>query len=148
MKHQTPQEVAAAAEVYPTPQKPRMSQRERIERWAALLESHGGPLNALRQIEYLSPAARRDYRDVNTPLTIAFKDQVLRDEGLKSDGLGDAMDFFGMNDFESHRLLCDCHYLGRMTGRAVAKSLRRYVARKETGATVRQAIWRLFGFAA
>ncbi|MCT8999478.1 hypothetical protein [Chelativorans intermedius] len=145
MKHHSAQEIAAAATLYPSPQEPRMSRRQRIERWAALLESHSGTLNALRQIEYLSPADRRAYRAPNTPLTIAFNDPVLREEGLKSDGLGDAMTFFEMNDSDAHRLLCDCRYLGRMTGTAVAERLRRYAASGERRAKLRQAIRRFFG---
>ncbi|WP_274427043.1 hypothetical protein [Chelativorans sp. YIM 93263] len=148
MKHQSPQEIAAIATAYPAPEQQKMSQRERIERWAALLDAHGGPLNALREIEYLTPADRRAYRDSNTPLTIAYEDQTLRDEGLKSDGLGDASDFFGINDSDAHRLLCDCHYLGRMTGPVVASALRRYIARKEARAGWRYAVRRFFGFAA
>lgn len=147
MKHQSPQEIAATASTYTTPDQPRMSHRERLDRWAALLENHGGSLNALRQIEYLAPDERRAYRAPNTPLTIAYNDKVLREEGLKSDGLGDAMAFFDMSDADAHRLLCDCRYLGRMTGRAVARNLRRYTARKEARGTIMQAIGRFFGFA-
>ncbi|MFC6487301.1 hypothetical protein [Nitratireductor sp. GCM10026969] len=143
MKHQTRQEMEAAVTTCPIPS--HMSQHERVERWAALLEMHGGFLNPLMQIEYLSPQERRAYRGTNTPLTVAFSDPVLREQGLKSDGLGDAMDFFGMSDSDAHRLLCDCRYFGRMTGGAVADRLRRYAARKRSRANFKQAIWRFFG---
>lgn len=147
MKHQSRQEIAAAVTDCPIPQTSRMSRHERLERWAELLEGHGGHLNPLMQIEYLPPEERRAYRGINTPLTVAYSDKVLREEGLKSDGLGDAMDFFGMSDAEAHRLLCDCRYLGKMTGAAVAERLRRHAASKQSRANMKRAIWRFFGFA-
>jgi hypothetical protein len=148
MRHQSPMELKTVATLYSPTERPRMSRQERIERWAELLEAHGGPLNALREIEYLSATRRRAYRDVETPLAIAFADQVLREEGLKSDRLGDALDFFGMDDRDAHNLLCDCVYLGSMTGKAVAKRVRRHLAREAgTRPTVMQSIGRFFGFA-
>lgn len=147
MKHQNPQELAAAATTYPQPPQPRMSRRERVERWAEVLERHQGPVNALRQVEYLPPQERRAYRGVNTPLTVAFNDPVLREEGLASDRLGDAMDFFQLSDSEAHALLCDCRYHGRMTGGGLAHRLRRHAQASERRARMWQAIGRFFGFA-
>ncbi len=147
MKHQSPQEITATATMFMRPQGPKMSRRERIEHWAAILERHGGPLNALREIEYLPANERRAAGGCNTPLTIAFNDPVLREEGLKGDRLGDAMEFFGLNDGEAHRLLCDCHYLGNMTGKLVAKRLRRHMEIAESRSRMRHMIGRIFGFA-
>jgi hypothetical protein len=104
-----------------------LSRQARLRRWADALEGHG-PLNALSRIEYLAPERRRAYRDANTPLSVAFADPVLREAGLGSDRLGDAMDFFEMSDRDAHKLLCDCHYLGSMTGPKLAKRLRRHAA--------------------
>jgi len=145
MKHQSPQEIAAVATTFPLPRQPKMSRKERLEYWASILERHDGPLNALRQIEYLSPVERRAYRGANTPLTIAFSDPVLREEGLKSDRLGDTMEFFGLNDNDAHRLLCDCRYYGAMTGERVAERLRRHAQRQEFRTRVMNAIGRFFG---
>lgn len=147
MRHQSPRELAATATTYSQPLQQSMSRRERIERWAQVLDRHEGPLNALRQVEYLSPQERRAYRGVNTPLTVAFNDPVLREEGLASDRLGDAMDFFKLSDSEAHTLLCDCRYHGRMTGSGLAIRLRRYVDASERRARMWQAIGRFFGFA-
>ena len=33
-----------------------------------------------------------------------------------------------MSDEDAHRLLCDCHYMGSLTGRNLAARLRRYAA--------------------
>lgn len=147
MKHHSPQEIAASAAVYSTPVRPAMSRRERLERWADILERHGGPLNALRRIEYLSPQERRAYQGLNTPLTIAFSDPVLRDEGLRSERLGDVMDFFELSEGETHQLLCDCRYYGSMTGSEVARRMRIHAERKEFRTGLKRAIARFFGFA-
>ncbi|WEX07645.1 hypothetical protein [Chelativorans sp. AA-79] len=147
MKYQSPQELTATATTYTLPPQPRMSRRQRIERWAELLDQHEGALNALRRVEYLSPDERRAYRGANTPLTVAFSDPMLREEGLKSDRLGDTMDFFDMSDHDAHLLLCDCRYHGSMTGPVVARRLRQHADRKERRARVMRGISRFFGFA-
>jgi hypothetical protein len=59
-----------------------------------------------------------------TPLTVAYRDTVLREEGLTSDRLGDAMAFFALTERQSHRLLCHCHYYGGMTATGVAARVR------------------------
>jgi hypothetical protein len=134
MKHENPDTMKIAAEAVVSPDAPaRLARRERIERWAAALEKHRGPLAALRQIEYLSPEMRRAYRDANSPLTVAYQDPVLRDDGLDSDRLGEVMDYFEMTNEDAHRLLCDCHYHGTMTGSGLAARLRHFANRSERG---------------
>ena len=133
MKHQNPHEMPVTDLVPSLEGIITMSRRERLTRWADALEAHGGPLNALREIEYLSPDERRAYQGSNTPLSIAFGDTTLRQEGLASDRLGDAMDFFDMSDEDAHRLLCDCHYMGSMTGPRIANRIRHYADRGSAG---------------
>jgi hypothetical protein len=143
MKHQNPNEMIPNAEAFMSHGVgAKLSRRERLARWANVLEAQG-PLNALMRIEYLSPAERRAYRGVDTPLTVAFNDPVLREAGLGSDGLGDAMDFFGLSDREAHHLLCDCHYLGGMTGSGLAHRLRRHAGQEQSSLWSR--IRNLFG---
>lgn len=103
----------------------KLSRSERLNRWAELLEALAGrPLRALEDVEYVSPAVRRELRKDDSPLAIAFDDPILRADGLKSDRLGDAMDYFGLSDRQAHWLLCDCHYGGRMTASEVAARVR------------------------
>jgi len=101
-----------------------MSRRERLERWATDLERYDGRLKPLMRIEYLPEQERRMLRGDDTPLAVAYKDPVLREEGLASDRLGDAMTFFELTEHEAHHLLCDCHYYGSMTGTSVAARAR------------------------
>ena len=121
MKHQNMNELGEIAEVVPF--RTRMSRAERLERWATLLEHHAGKITALTRIEYLPPAERLQARADSSPLAIAFKDPVLREEGLAGDRLGDAMEFFELTDRQAHRLFCDCHYYGTMTGSGLASRL-------------------------
>jgi hypothetical protein len=133
MKHQNPHELLASEVVSSPSWIAGMSRRERLMRWADVLEAHRESLNALREIEYLSPEERRAYRAFNTPLTVAFDDPVLREEGLSGDSLGSAMDFFEMTDEDAHRLLCDCHYMGSMTGSGLASRIRHYAVHPAGG---------------
>jgi hypothetical protein len=102
----------------------KLSRRERIERWASLLEQHQGRLAAFAGTEYLSYEARRTLRLDNSPLALAFGDPILRNDGLSSDTLGEGTAYFGLSERKAHRLLCDCHYSGTMTGKGVASRLR------------------------
>lgn len=103
----------------------RLSRAERLARWADLLDAQSTrPLRALEDVEYVSPAARRELRKEDSPLALAFADSVLRADGLAGDRQGDAMDYFGLSDRQAHWLLCDCHYGGRMTAGEVATRIR------------------------
>lgn len=126
MKYQDPHQLPAADLVPSLDGIVALTRHERLMRWADGLESHRESLTALREIEYLSPEERRAYRGANTPLTVAFGDPVLREAGLKDDSLGSAMDFFEMTDDDAHRLLCDCNYMGSMTGAGLANRVRHY----------------------
>ena len=121
MEHRTLDEIKRTALTAPfETSTTKMTRRERLGRWAMLLERHGGPLMPLMRVEYLPERARKMLRGDDTPLTVAYKDPILRAEGLKSDRLGDGMAFFELTDQEAHHLLCDCHYCGTMSGENVA----------------------------
>ena len=146
MKHQIPEEVMSTAELLPLLGRPaELSAGERLELWAKALERHGGPLCALRRLEHLSIDELRAYRGDNTPLTVAFKDPALRAAGLPGDSLGDMMDFFDLSDRDAHWLLCDCHYVGTMTGDGLAKRLRHHARWAQFHAGVWQTFRRLLG---
>ena len=124
MKYARVDELGSKAAILPDVKK--LSRRERIERWASLLEQHQGLLVAFFRVEYLSCEARRRVRGDNSPLALAFRDPILRDDGLPSDTLGDGMAYFGLSERKAHRLLCDCYYSGTMTGQRVASRLRSF----------------------
>ena len=125
MKYEPVDEIGSKAAIFPAGKTARkLSRRERIERWATLLEEHSGRLMPFVRTEYLSQTARKALRVDNSPLALAFGDPILRDDGLPSDTLGDGMTYFGLSQQKAHRLLCDCHYSGAMTGKLVASRLR------------------------
>ena len=123
MKHQSIAELTHIADVQPT--RPVMSRCDRLERWAELLEREPQrQLRSLEGIEYGTEEQRRASRDSNSPLAVAFADPVLREEGLKSDRLGDALDFFDMSHNEAHRVLCSCMHGRTMRADDVARRVR------------------------
>lgn len=125
MKHQNIDELGAVAEIVPFETATKLSRRARLERWADVLDENPGKLNALTRIEYLKRAEWPQARADNSPLEVAFKDPVLRRDGLAGDRLGDALAYFEISDRQAHRLFCDCHYSGSMTGTGLAVRLRR-----------------------
>lgn len=125
MKHEHLDELRLRAEVLPSSTEVRkLSRRERIERWATLLEQHQGRLLPFIRTEYLSYHERRALRGDDSPLAVAFRDPLLRADGLTGDTLGEGLAYFGLSEQKAHRLLCDCHYAGTMTGMNVATRLR------------------------
>jgi hypothetical protein len=102
-----------------------MTRDQRIARWADLLDAAGSiPLRALRGVEFRREPERRRLRRDNSPIAVAFADPALRADGLAGDTLWDAQRYFGLTKREAHGLLCDCHYLGEMTGHSAAKRVR------------------------
>jgi hypothetical protein len=131
MEYKTVEQLTRVAEIraeqIPTPV---MSQSERLERWAALLEEQPDRrLNTLHGTEYESVAARGALRCTNSPISVAFDDPVLRAVGLKDDTYGEAMRFFGISDRELHEVLCYCHYGAVMLAESGAQAIRRVIAR-------------------
>ncbi|MFZ5790999.1 MAG: hypothetical protein ACOY3L_09895 [Pseudomonadota bacterium] len=128
MEHKTLNAIRSIAGVIPFASQ-RMTRREKLERWATVLERHTGKLRPLIRVEFLAARERMQLRGDDTPLAVAYGDPVLREEGLASDRLGDAMSFFELTQQEAHCLLCDCHYNGTMTTDVVAARLRSLAAR-------------------
>lgn len=110
-----------------------LNRKDRLRRWASLLEAHHGPMRALQRIEYLSIDDRHALRDEVSPIAVAYADPVLRAAGLRGDRLGDAIDFFGLTEDQAHHLLCDCHYHGAMTTQNVSTRLRAIADRRTIG---------------
>ncbi len=109
MEHKPFTEVSRVADVRSVSPKRPITRRERLERWAEVLEREPTrELNSLEEIEWKSKAERRAIRADGSALTVAFEDPVLRAEGLASDRLGDASDFFGLSKSNAHFALCSC----------------------------------------
>jgi hypothetical protein len=124
MKHQ-PIETIGAVAALTLVDAPVLSKRERLERWAELLERDPHRrLKALARVEFVPGRDRDGMRDDDTPISVAFADPVFRAAGLEGDTFGDARKFFELSWENAHELLCDCHYYGRMDGETVAGRVR------------------------
>ena len=131
MEHQTFEQLRGVADLHPAEPRP-TTRRERLDRWAALLEAQAGTrLNALPEIEFRSRAERVMLRSENSPLTVAFADPVLRLEGLSSDRLGDGMEFFSLTEREVHTLLCSCMGGASMDAREAGRRVRKLAGAAE-----------------
>lgn len=109
MEHRHVDQLRSVADVGADLPKSMLSRRERLERWAEVLEREPDrELSSLGEIEFQPVAARGSLRADRSPLAVAFADPVLRTQGLASDRLGDAMNFFEISEHQAHRLLCSC----------------------------------------
>lgn len=154
MKHRTLEEIRPVAQIVNQvlaigPDPARAIRRERLERLATLLENYNGPLRLLTRMEFLPERERMLLRDELSPLTVAYRDPLLRAQGLKSDRLGDAMTFFDLSSREAHYLLCDCHHdAGAVTRQMLAdrtRSVAQRMSAREAWHKLRTAvtsIWR------
>ena len=127
MKHQTVDKLKAVAEVeerYPTI----LSRTERLARWAARLESNPHRrLFTLRETEHQSTQVRDEMRGDDTPISIAFRDPVLRASGMASDTYGEALRFFELNDWQLHDVVCYCHFGETISAASAARQVRRII---------------------
>lgn len=146
MKHTTLEEITKIAEVAPIETKDRWSRRrERLERLATLLDEHKGGIRLFSMMEYAPAKQRVKMRLDNSPLFIAFQDPQFRKEGLKSDVLGDAIEFFDLSMREAHHMLCDCHYVGSITPGMVATRARALAQKTTLAERWQQLRHRLWG---
>lgn len=130
MEYKTAEQLARVAEVHvEEPQSSPMSQIERLERWAELLERQPDRhLGTLHGTEYEGDTTRDAMRCANSPISVAFEDPVLRADGLKDDTYGEAKKFFAISDRELHEALCYCHFGATMLAESAARAVRRIIA--------------------
>jgi hypothetical protein len=124
MKHVNLEDIQRVANVSAIPTRP-LTREERLARWAELLDRHAGErLATLHGTEYEPPAQRATMRAVDSPISIAHADPVLRDDGLRGDSYGDAMRYFELSDWQLHDIVCHCHFGGTMPAETAARRVR------------------------
>ena len=134
MEYKTLGQLAGEAEVSVEPvlASTPMTKRERLERWATLLERDPQrQLSSVEEIEYGTTAQQQAKRSDNSALSVAFADPVLRAHGLSSDRVGTAADFFELSHWEIHQLVCSCHYGRTMSAGTAAMRIRAMAKRAE-----------------
>jgi len=114
-----------SADLKPITRAPVLSRRERLDRWAELLETTPDRFVAtLEETEWKPAGERRALRADGSALTIAYADPVFRAAGLRSDTYGDAIDFFELSDMDAHIVLCSCHGGAVMRAEDAARRVR------------------------
>ena len=131
MRHQSLDKLHNKAVILPGWLKARpMPKAERLARWAAALEREGDKqLNTLFAIERMPRAKRLALRVDDSILSVAFKDPILRGEGLAGDSVGDVLRFFRISHSQLHEIACYCHHGPSMSARSAAARVRGHALR-------------------
>jgi hypothetical protein len=142
MQHKTVEELQKIAAIHPD-QSCAMTETERLERWAQLLEQDAELcLSTLEGTEYQAAEVRNTMRSHHSPISVAYQDPVLRAQGLTGDSYGDAKRFFELTDLQLHDIVCHFHHGATMTAKVAAqriRSLMRAESRPGLFARLRQA---------
>ncbi|MFE0014862.1 hypothetical protein ACFWXH_08455 [Mesorhizobium sp. NPDC059054] len=124
MKHQTIDQLKQVAQI-DAAHRLDMSRAERLTRWAELLEMEPHRrLATLHQTEYQALSVRSTMRCAGSPISIAYDDPVLREQGLADDTYGEAKRFFELTDAQLHGALCYCHYGATVRAATAARNVR------------------------
>ncbi|MGI0524950.1 hypothetical protein [Rhizobium giardinii] len=125
MKYQTRNQLQSVGDVHADMQRPTMTSRERLARWAELLEqTPDRSLGTLPETEFQLASTRDAMRSADTPITVAFQDEVLQADGLKDDTYGEAKRFFELTDWQLHRVVCSCHLGATVRAETAARHVR------------------------
>jgi hypothetical protein len=128
MQHRSVERIAGEADVLTVAS---LSQRDRLERWAEVLERQPAHLRAIPDVEHGGRREREARRVDQSPLTVAYQDPMLRAAGLRGDTIGDAAAFFGLSHAQLHHLVCCCHHGLTMDPQATAAQVRALTQRAE-----------------
>jgi hypothetical protein len=125
MQHQSIKQLRIAAEAgFSDPFLP-MTRAQRLERWAELLEREPmRRLGALPGTEHMSPESRDMARCLESPISVAFADPLLRLQGMQSDTYGEAKRFFELSDRVLHNIVCYCRAGATMEASRAAQYVR------------------------
>ena len=125
MKHVTVEELRNVAVLYPDQSRPPMTRAERLERWAELLETDSERrFSSLVGTEFRRRQVRDEMRSMNSPISVAANDPILRADGLTGDTYGEARRFFELSDRQLHEIVCYCHAGEAMSGHRAARWVR------------------------
>jgi hypothetical protein len=82
MRHQTVEELRSVATIAKSIPSRWELRRQRLHRWAQLIEESRTPVRLFHQLEYMARHHRLELRAVDSPLSIAFADPHFRLHGL------------------------------------------------------------------
>ena len=126
MKHNTTEQLREIADIKTSTL---LTRGERLERWADILEREPSRrLHTLEGTEWQLQAQKFLMRADGSPISVAYRDPVLRAAGLKGDTFGDAMRFFELTEHEAHDVVCYCMHGRTVEGRVAARAVRAIAA--------------------
>jgi hypothetical protein len=125
MKHHALEQLQIVAKVNHEYPHPAMSRRERLDRWAELLERNPHRLlSTLHGTENRLAVERAVMRSDCSPISVALDDPVLRAVGLENDSYGEAKRFFELTDNQLHNIVCHCHFGATLSAANAAHHVR------------------------
>lgn len=131
MKHHTREQLQGFAQIEPHHRPRTLSRKERLERWADLLDqSPSRHLATLYETEHQPAAVRNTLRSDGSPISVAFDDPMLRAAGMENDTYGEALRFFELRHWQLHDVICYCHF-GATVNAATAAGLVRSILNGE-----------------
>lgn len=138
MKHHTREQLQVVAQIEPDCRPQTMSRKERLERWAELLEqSPARHLATLYETEHQPAAVRDTLRSDGSPISVAFDDPMLRSAGMKDDTYGEALRFFQLRDWQLHGVICYCHFGATVNAATAAGLVRSILSGERSGLLAR-----------
>jgi hypothetical protein len=94
------------------PLRPVMSRRDKLLRWAELVDRCHHDLTLYHGLEYLRPYDLANIKPCSNPMsafTVAMTDPTFQSMGLSSaSSVTDAMRFFELSQSQLHQFSCDC----------------------------------------
>lgn len=124
MEHKSARELRAVADVS-LPPPPPLDRNGRLERWADLLDRDPDRrINLVQELEFATRSAQAQMRANNSALALANADPLFRSLGLNGDRIGEGQAFFGLNESQTHRLLCSCLHGEAMRAGEAARLVR------------------------
>ena len=134
MKHQAIEQLQGVAEVKQDLPRRTLSRKERLERWAELLERDPHRrLSTLHETEYQPARVRAAMRGDGSPISVAFEDPVFRTAGMETDSYGEARRFFELSDEQLHKVICYCHFGATVSASTAARHIRAMLVEKQPG---------------
>ncbi|MGK9286531.1 hypothetical protein [Sinorhizobium meliloti] len=134
MKHQAIEQLQSVAEVKQDLPRRTLSRKERLERWAELLERDPHRrLSTLHETEYQPARVRSAMRGNGSPISVAFEDPVFRAAGMENDSYGEAKRFFELSDEQLHKVICYCHFGATVSATTAARHIRAMLVEKQSG---------------
>lgn len=134
MKHHTREQLQVFAQIEPDHRPRSLTRKERLERWAELLDqSRNRHLATLYETEHQSAVMRNTLRSDGSPISVAFDDPILRAAGLEDDTYGEALRFFELRHWQLHDVICYCHFGATVHAETAAGIVRSILSGKRSG---------------